>query len=143
MFYFNYDVVIACVVVHEHLFLYTHTHQVASDDHGFARPGIFLDTFLYYSGVRVIVCFTRSWSFSLFVSGILTSFYSFFFTFLDSCISDSAFILILFVWYHALMLICDIAVIVDWLWFRFITCLGYSHRDSVFMYFRKRGVTLT
>ena len=29
-----------------------------------------------------------------------------------------------FIWYHAWMLICDIAVMVDLLWFRFITCFG-------------------
>ena len=79
-----YHVVIAYIVLmHEHLSLYTHTHYVASDDPEFACSG-FLDTSLYCSGVRVIVRFARSWSFSLFDSGILVSFYSCFGTFLDS-----------------------------------------------------------
>ena len=30
----------------------------------------------------------------------------------------------LFIWYHAWMLIYDIAVIVDLLWFRFVACFG-------------------
>ena len=75
-------------------------------------------------------------------------------------ISDSVIIPVsLFIWYHAWMLICDIVVIIDILWFRFIACSGHlglacmrgvfssriyiadSRRDSVFTYFEKRGVT--
>ena len=51
-------------------------------------------------------------------------FYSCFCTFPDSCLSDSVAIPILFIWYHVWMLICDIAVIVDLLWFKFIDCSG-------------------
>ena len=71
----------------------------------------FFDNFLYCLGVRVIVRFVRSWSFFLFDSGILTSFYSCFCTFLDSCILESVFIQFFFAWYHTWMLICHIAVI--------------------------------
>ena len=107
--------------MHEHIFL-THTLIRSLQT---IRTFRILDAFWYCSGVHVIVRFARSWSFLSFWFWILASFYSCFCTFLDLCISDSVFIPVLFIWYHAWMFICDIAVIVDILWLRFIACSGY------------------
>ena len=116
-----YHVVIAYIIfLHEHLLLYI--HSLGRFWQSWIRTSKFLDT-LYCSGGRVIVRFARIWSFSLFISGILISLV--FLLFPDfRYISDSVFISVLFIWYHVWMLICDIAVIIDLLWFRFIACPG-------------------
>jgi len=82
---------------------------------------------MFYALVQAFVelVFARSWSFSLLILAFLSFFYSYFCTFLDSCISDSVFISDLFIWFNAWILLCDIAVIVDLFWFKFITCSGY------------------
>ena len=108
--------------------LHTHTHYVASDDPGFARPG-FLDTFLYCSGVRVIVRFARSWSSLFLILVFLSLFIPISVLFLIPVYQIQS--LFQFFLYHGWMLICDFAVIVDLLWFRFITCSGYI-RFSVY-----------
>ena len=91
--------------------LSTHTHQVA-----FWRPWNCTSRYwtlcFYDSGVRwdCSRSFAKSWSFSLFDSGILI--FLAFILFPDSryirfsCYSSS-----LFIWYHAWMLICDITII--------------------------------
>jgi len=120
-----YHVVIAYIIfMREHLFP-SHTHILIRSLLTTLNSHVQDFGHLILFRCSCDLSFTRSWSFSLFDSGILTSFYSCFFTFLYSCISDLVFIPALFIWYHVWMLICDIAVIDDLLWFRFITCSGY------------------
>ena len=106
--------------------LYIHTHQVA-----FWRPWICTSRYwtlcFYYAGVRWDCTLFEDLDSLPFYSGILTFSYSCFYIFLDSCISDSLSIPVLFIWYHAWMFKWDIAVICSdrWLlWFRFIACSG-------------------
>jgi len=92
-----YYVVIAYIVImHEHFFIYTHSLG------RFWRPWIrtsrVLDIFLYCSSVRVNVRFARSWSFSLFDSGILALFPAIILWFL--CITLSFYSIPYFIWDH-------------------------------------------
>jgi len=57
---------------------------------------------------------------------LLSSYYSRFSMYISFGLYSSSFI-----WYYAWMLICDIVVIIDLLWFRFIPCSGYF-RVSVY-----------
>ena len=67
-----------------------------------------------WSGIRwARACCEKSGVSPFLILVFLPPFYSCFCIFLDSCISDSVFILILYLRYHVWMLICDIAVIVD------------------------------
>ena len=61
-----------------------------------------------------------------FDSSILASCYSYFCTLLDFMYIRFSLYSSSFMWYHVWMLICDIAVIVDSLCFRFIACSDYS-----------------
>ena len=88
---------------------FTHTlTRSLSDDPGFARS----DIGRFVSIVQVFVetvRFAKSWSFSLFDFGILIFLPSYYFLIL--VISDSVVIPVFILWYHAWMLIWDIAVI--------------------------------
>jgi len=106
-------------------FLFTHT-LIRSLLTPWIRTSRVLDIFLYCSGVHVIVRFARRLEFLPFDSGILTSYYSCFYTFLDFMYIRFSLYSSSFMWYHAWMLLCDIAVIVASLWFRFISCSDYT-----------------
>jgi len=124
--------------MHEHHSLYTHSLG------RFWRPWIrksrVLVIFLYCSGIRwdrtlreeldlLPIWFRYSYPsylpviswFSIYQIQLLFPFLHF----LDFMYIKFSFYSSFFIWYHAWMLICDIAVIVDLLWFRFITCSGY------------------
>jgi len=104
------------VIIIYTLFIYTstfafflHTHWVA-----FWRPWICTSRYwMLYSIDQVFVeieCFTRTWSFSLFDSGILTS--PLFILFPDSpYIIISCHSISMFIYYHVWMLTCSISVI--------------------------------
>ena len=115
--------------MHEHSSL--HTHSLGRFWRPWIRASRVLYIFLYCSGVRVIVRFARRLEFLPFDSGILASCYSYFYTFFDSMYIKFSLYSSPFIWCHAWMLICNIAVIVDLLWFRFITCSG-SFRLSMY-----------
>ena len=96
--------------MHELFPLHTLTSSL-SNDPGFARP----DIGRFVSIVQVFVetvCFAKSWSFSLFDSGILSFLYSCYH--FDSCISHLASILFLFHLRSCVAFICIIAVIADY-----------------------------
>ena len=76
-------------------FLFAHTHSLGR----FWWPWICMFKYwIFYALVQAFVelVFARSWSFSLLILAFLSFFYSYFCTFLDSCISDSVFILAFF-----------------------------------------------
>jgi len=82
-----------------------------------------LDVSCYWPGVRWDRTLREELESLSCGSGILISLV--FLSFHDSrYISDSILIPVLFIWYHAWMLLCNITVIVDLLQFRFITCSG-------------------
>jgi len=99
-----------------------HTHSLGRFWRLWIRTSRVLGIFLYCSGFRVIVRFARGLEFLPFDSDILASYYSCFYIFLDFMYIGFSLYSNLFIWYHAWVLICNIAVIVDILWFRFITC---------------------
>ena len=103
-----------------------------------------LDVLCSCSGVHWACTLCEELEFLSFGSGILIS--RVFLLFSDSrYISDSVFISVLFIWYHAWMLIYDIAVIVDLLWFRFITYSGYlklsTYAWGIFLAYMRRRLS--
>jgi len=114
IFYFSvYHVVIVhTVYMHEHFsFSYTLTGI-------FWRPWICTSRYWMLSYIVQVfvelIRFTRSWNFSLFDFGSLAFFFiPIFVLFLILVYQIQSFSSSLFIWYHAWMLVCDIAVIVD------------------------------
>jgi len=81
------------VYLHEDLSLFFYTHWVI-----FCRLWIYtsrLDVLFNWLGVDELVHVVRSWSFSLFGSGIFAFLYSFYYPFDSLYISDSTFIPVL------------------------------------------------
>jgi len=95
--------------LHARVLPFTHTlTRSLSDDPGFARLNIgrFVPIVQVYDET---VRFVKSWSFSLFYSGTLI--FLAFILFPDSCfIRSSRYSSSWFIWYHAWLLICGIAV---------------------------------
>jgi len=118
-----YHVVIAYIMLCTSTFPFTHTLIRLLPTTRGSHVQDFLVT-LYFSGVRVIVRFARSWSLSLLVL-VFYSLLSFCYFLIFSIHIRFSLYSSFFIWYHAWMLICDIVVIVDLLWFRFIACSGY------------------
>jgi len=120
------------------LFLYTSTFSITHTlirsllmtlDSHVQGVGHLLILFRHSCDRRLVRCR----SFPLIDSGIRVSYV--FLLFHDSryiYIRFSLYFSSLFIWYHAWILVCNIAVIVDLLWFRFIPCSG-NFRLSLYM----------